>query len=214
MKQLAGAALCGAFSVCAVAGDVYVGAGLPGLTLGYSHPLNDRFSLRADVTTLGRISDDKSETGLHYDGRIKADRLGLFADWFVSSNFRLTAGLTMNDARLDLDGRGDGSTITIGDRTYVAGPDDRLEVDVKYPTVMPYLGIGFGRPPRAAGGWGFMFDAGLAIGKPKVKGRVRGPLLSNTVSQDDIDRELDDVRDDVERLRGIPQLSFSVYYRF
>ncbi|MEF7612624.1 hypothetical protein V4F39_01795 [Aquincola sp. MAHUQ-54] len=214
MKQLASVVLTATFAASAAAGDLYLGAGLPGLSVGYAHPLNDRFSLRADLTTIGRLSKGKTEDGLRYDGDIRADRLGLFADWFVAGKFRLTGGLTLHDARASLAGRGNGGTITIGDTTYVAGPDDRLRVKVKYPTVMPYLGVGFGRPPRATGGWGFMFDAGLSMGKPKVTGRATGPLLSNAVAQDDIDRELEDIRDDFERIRGIPQLNFSVHYRF
>lgn len=201
-------------SSAAHAGDLYLGAGLPGITLGYAHPLDDRFTLRADVTTLGRVDYDRSDDGVDYDGRVKVDRLGVFGDWNVHPNFRVTAGLTVNEARARLTGRADGTRITIGDREYVAGPDDRLDVRVKYPTVMPYLGIGFGRPPQAVGGWGFMVDLGLAFGKPKVTGGVSGPLLSATVSREDVERELDDIRDDVERLRGIPQIGVSVVYRF
>lgn len=203
-----------ASAAAAQAGDVYLGAGLPGITLGYAHPLDERFTLRADVTTLGRIDYDRSDDGVDYDGRVKVDRLAFFGDWYVHRNFRLTAGLTVNDARARLTGRADGTTITIGDRQYVAGPDDRLDVRVKYPTVMPYLGVGFGRPPQAVGGWGFMVDLGLAFGKPKVTGGVSGPLLSATVPREDVERELDDIRDDVERLRGIPQIGVSVLYRF
>lgn len=198
----------------AQAGDLYLGAGLPGLTLGYAQPLNERFTVRGDVSTLGRIDYDRSKSGVDYDGRVQVDRLAFFGDWYVHPNFRFTAGLTVNDAKARLTGRADGTTINIGDRQYVAGPDDRLDVRIDYPTVMPYLGIGFGKPPQAVGQWGVMVDLGLAFGKPKVTGRVRGPLLSNTVSQEDVDRELDDIRDDVERLRGIPQIGVSVVYRF
>lgn len=201
-------------ATAAQAGDLYLGAGLPGLTLGYAHPVDDRFTLRADVSTLGRLDWDRSKSGVDYDGRVQVDRLAFFGDWHVHRNVRLTAGLTVHEAKARLTGRADGTTITIGDRTYVAGPDDQLNVRVKYPTVMPYLGIGFGKPPQAVGGWGVMVDLGLAFGKPKVTGQVSGPLLSNTVSQADVDRELDDIRDDVERLRGIPQIGVSVIYRF
>lgn len=213
MKQtLIAAALLAATS--AFAGDVYVGAGLPGIQLGYAQPVSDSLSLRADFSTLGRLNRTRSEDNLDYDGKIKADRLGLFADWFFAGNWRAVGGLTFNKARADLRGSGNGGNITIGNTTYAAGPNEGFDVVAKFPRTMPYLGIGYGRHAQAEKGWSVAFDLGLAIGKPKVSGTVRGPLLSQVVSQADIDRELADIRDDADKIKGIPQLSLAVNYRF
>jgi hypothetical protein len=209
---LTAAALLAASS--AFAGDVYVGAGLPGLQLGYAQPVSDTLVLRADVSTLGRLSRTRTENNLDYDAKIKADRLGLFADWFFSGSWRAVGGLTFTNARADLRGSGNGATITIGNTTYVAGPNEGFDVAVKFPRTMPYLGIGYGRGPQVQKGWNVAFDLGIALGKPKVSGSVRGPLLSSQVSQADIDRELADIRDDADKIKGIPQLSLAVSYRF
>ncbi len=197
----------------AQAGDVYTSIGLPGLTIGYSAPVADDISLRADLSTLGSQTRHRSIGAVEYDVKVKADRLGLFADWFVSDGFRATGGVTLNNARANLNGRGNGGTITIGNTSYAAGPDDRFEGQVKYPNTMPYLGIGYG---HAAGttGWGFVFDLGMAFGRAKVTGSATGPLLTQSVSQQDTQREVDKVRDKLAKLPGIPQLSFGVAYSF
>ncbi|WP_157271872.1 hypothetical protein [Azohydromonas aeria] len=213
MKQyLMAAALLAATS--AFAGDVYVGAGLPGLQLGYAQPVSDSVSLRADFSTLGRLDRTRAEDNLNYDARIKADRLGLFADWFFAGSWRAVGGLTFTNARADLRGSGNGGNITIGSRTYTAGPNEGFDVVAKFPRTMPYLGIGYGRHAQAQKGWSLAFDLGLSIGKPRVSGAVRGPLLSQVVDPADVERELADIRDDADRIKGIPQLSLAVNYRF
>jgi hypothetical protein len=198
----------------ASAGHPYAAIGVPGLLLGYAAPVSDSFTLRADVSSIGTHSRSKDKDGIHYDGKLKANRIGLFADWFVAGGFRLTGGVTAHDARLDLSGRGNGGTITIGNRSYVTGPDDRFDAALEFPRTMPYLGIGFGHRNAEAKGWSGIFDLGLSFGKPKVSGRASGPLLSNTVAQEDVDRELEEIRDDVRRVKGIPQISFGLAYRF
>jgi hypothetical protein len=213
MKQtLIAAALLAATS--AFAGDVYVGAGLPGLQFGYAQPVSDSVSLRADLSSLGHLNRTRNETNLTYDAKLKADRLGFFADWFFAGQWRAVGGLTFNNARADLRGSGNGSNVTIGNTTYPAGPNEGFDVVAKFPRTMPYLGIGYGRHAQAEKGWSVAFDLGLAIGKPRVSGTVRGPMLSQVVSQADIDRELADIRDDANKIKGLPQLSLAVNYRF
>ena len=196
------------------AGEIYTSVGLPGLVIGYSHPVSDTVSLRADLSTLGSQTQHRSIGAVEYDVKVKADRLGLFADWFVSDGFRATGGLTFNNAHGDLNGRGNGGTITIGNTSYAAGPDDHFEGRVAYPHTMPYLGFGYGHAPSATKGWGFVFDLGLAFGKAKVTGRATGPLLSQSVSQQDVQQELDKVRDKAAKVPGIPQLSVGASYSF
>lgn len=209
-------ALC-MLSAGAQAGEIYGNIGLPGVMLGYAQPIGPNLTLRGDIATLGRHDKDGREEGIDYTGRLKAQRAGLFADWFPSgsgSGFRLTGGVTFNDVRADLQGRGNGGTINIGGRDYVTGPDDRFDVKIEFPRTTPYLGIGWGHPPSTATGWGFVFDLGASIGKAKVRGSVSGPNLSGRVSQADIDRELEELRDGAGKLRALPQLSVGLSYRF
>lgn len=196
------------------AGEVYGGIGLPGVFIGYAQPLNESFTVRADVATLGSRSADGREEGIDYDGKINLHRAGVFADWFpAQGGFRITGGLTFNDAKVKLTARGDGGTINIGGQDYVFTPADRFDVRVKYPSVTPYLGIGYGHHRTGATGWAFHFDVGASYGKPKVRGGVSGPAAA-LVRDEDVEQELDELRDSVEKYRVLPQLSVGASYRF
>jgi hypothetical protein len=203
---------------CAFAGQAYLGIGLPGVSAGYAHPVSERWMVRGDITTLGRHTLTRTDGGIDYDAKLQAHRLGLFADWFAYRGLRLTGGVTLNDARVDMTGRATGGTIDIGGTSYATGPDDRLDVTLKFPKLMPYLGIGWNSRDAAAGatarGWGLALDLGLAFGKPRVDAQVLGPLLQANVSQADLDREVAEIRDDIRRIKGIPQASVAVTYRF
>ena len=123
------------------AGEVYAGAGLPGLMLGYAQPIDERFTVRGDWATLGSRQKQTTQEGVNYDAKVGFNRLGLFADWFVSGGFRFTGGVTFNNLKADLVARGDGVTqFTIGGQTFTSDPADRLNVKVSYPKVTPYLG--------------------------------------------------------------------------
>lgn len=199
----------------AQAGAVYAGAGLPGLMLGYAQPINDSVTLRGDFATLGSHRRDGNREGVNYTGTFKANRTGLFADWFpMSSGLRLTGGLTLNQTKLRLDGRGDGNgTITIGNQTVAFdNSQDRFRADVEAPRTTPYLGLGWGHRASEAG-FGFVFDLGVSLGKPKVTITTSGPNLSQ-VSQEDIDRESQELRNAAGKVKGIPQLSLGVSYTF
>jgi hypothetical protein len=203
--------MAGAGAGTARAGEVYTGIGIPGLMLGYAHPLNSSFTLRADFATLGSMSDNRTEEGIRYNVKGKLARTGLFADYFLTGGLRVTAGITFNDAKIDLLARGDGGTINIGGTDYPTSPDDQLRVKVKFPSSTPYIGVGYGH--QLSQGWGFVFDLGASVGKAKLSATTSGPNLSQA-SQADIDRELAELRDGVGKVKALPQLSLGLSYRF
>ena len=49
------------------AGEIYLKGGLPGVMLGYAHPLNSYFGLRLDAATIGTVSERRTEDGIAYD---------------------------------------------------------------------------------------------------------------------------------------------------
>ncbi len=197
----------------AQAGEVYGGLGIPGVMIGYAQPLSPSTTVRVDYASLGSRSETRTEEGINYNATLKVNRLGVFADWFVTkSNFRLTGGLTSNQFKVDLSGGGSGSTITIGNNTYNLTAGDRFDVHVKFPSTTPYLGLGWGHQ-QAEKGWGFNADVGASFGKAKVTTQLSGALASQ-VSQADVDAETAQIRDGVGKIRAVPQLSVGVSYRF
>ena len=215
IRKLVTIAVLTATASAACAGEIYAGVGLPGVMLGFAQPLNDSFTVRGDWATLGKRHKQTTEEGVRYNADLGFNRLGLFADWFFFGGMRLTGGVTFNNLTADFVAQGDGATtFDIGGRTFVADPNDRLNVTVRFPKTTPYLGLGYGH--QASTGWGFTLDLGASYGKATVSETHSGPNLSNAavVTQADIDREMAEFREGVGKIRFIPQLSVGLNYRF
>ena len=206
--KLTVAALAMAAMAGAHAGEIYGGIGLPGLMLGYAQPLTERLTLRADVATLGSRTLNRTEEGVDYSVKLKAQRISAFADWFVlGGGFRLSAGLTSNDYKLSMTAKST-SNISIGGNTYSG---TSLDVTIKFPSATPYLGIGYGH--HGGKGLGFVWDLGASIGKAKVTATTVG-FPNNAQFNADLDRELEQLRGGVGKIRILPQASIAVGYKF
>jgi hypothetical protein len=212
---LATLALCCASSG-ALAGESYVKVGLPGVVVGYAHSVNDQLGLRVDAGTTGNTQRDRTESGVPYRASVKYNRVGLFGDYHpFGGRFRLTAGLTINDASVKLDSRFDGVTpVTINETTITPTAADYFKAHVKIPRLTPYFGIGWGHQPRETG-FGFVADIGVSIGKAKVT--VDQNLVENypgLISQADVDAETRQLKDDVGKLRVLPHVAVGMSYRY
>lgn len=214
---VAAAAACAALGAApARAGDVYFQGGFAGAGVGYALPLAAGFGLRADVMSIGSRRDTYvDDDGVEYRGKLRNDRVALFGDFFPGGGgFRLSAGVGYHDAKLDLSARGAGQVVTIGSRSLVLTAGDRFDVTIKYPRVMPYLGLGYGHH-HAQPGWGFIFDVGVFFGRTKVSGQASGAgFTAAGLTQADVDAELQNIREDEADWRVLPQVTFGASYRF
>lgn len=198
--------------------EIYSGAGLFGLQLGYAHTLNESFNARADYMTLGSHSQTSNESGNDYQSNIKLSRISLLADWFPidESSFRLTGGVSFNTIGAELTAGGAGTAVNINGRDYALGANDTLKIQVKMPSTTPYLGIGWGHKSTSPG-FGFYADLGALMGSFKVS-ETRGGALANGgilgLTQAEMDKELEEIRDSVAKLKVLPQLTLGVTYRF
>ena len=194
------------------AGEIYLQAGVPGVGLGYAQPLNSWLGVRGDFITLGTRDRNTTEEGIAYNGQLKTNRGGLYADLYpFAGSFRITLGGTSNQYKLSLDASGAGSVVNVGGTNYTLGPADGLAVEVRFPSTTPYVGFGWGH--QASSGLRFSFDLGASIGKARVTVTPRGQL-AQPAAQADVDRETAELRDGVGKVKGIPQLSIAVGYSF
>ena len=199
--------------------SVYGGIGLTGVTLGLGHSYGDAFGARAEVSAWPSISRDFSEDNVDYRGDLKMRRATALADWRpFRGTFRLTAGLSAVSARGDFTGSpANGTTFEIGGANVAVGPADRFDARIELPSVMPYLGLGWGHSP--ARGWGFHSDVGVLIGEPKVSGTLSASLRAKIAAAGfdpdvELERELRSVRDGVAKIDAIPYVSVGVSYRW
>ena len=196
----------------AQAGEVYGQLGLPGFGVGYAQPINSTFGVRADWVSLGNRSKTQNEEGVDYAVKLNSSRLALLADIFpFQGSFRVTAGMTSNNYKLELDASGAGKVITVGSRSYTLTADDGYNVQIKFPSSTPYLGIGWGHQQQT--GLRFAADLGAMIGKAKLTSAGRGQFAT-TQGQADVDAELAELRDGVGKIRFVPQISFAIGYAF
>jgi hypothetical protein len=205
---------CAAFAAAqpAKAQELYFKAGLPGYGVGFAQPINPHVGVRADYLLLGKRSERRNEEGIDYDATLKANRGALLLDLFpFAGAFRVSAGATAAKYQIDLLATGAGGSLRIGNTTYPTTANDRLAVQVKMPSSMPYLGIGWGH--QADSGLRFSFDLGAAFGKAKLSYQLSGPLAQQATQQD-IDAELAELRDGVAKIKAIPQITLGIGLSF
>jgi hypothetical protein len=163
--------------------------------------------------TLGHRSKASQENAISYQGDVKIERGALLLDVFpFSGTFRISGGVVASNYKAVLDASGAGGTLTIGGQRYTTSANDGINVQIKFPSTTPYLGIGWGH--QAATGWRFSADLGAAIGTATVEAKARGALASQADIQANLDKELASLRDGVGKVKAMPQVSFAIGYSF
>ena len=202
--------------VLARADAVYGGIGFPGVTVGYDRAINNAVSVRVEYSGGTKISRDGRSENVDFTGNLKANSFGLFADYYPSyvGGFRATGGLTFNDTQASLVATSNNTTAQINGRP-VNLTGQTYNVDMKYPGVTPYLGIGYNSLHTGPNvkGWGFFIDAGLTIGKFKTSTTTTLVGVQG-VTQADVDAQTTRVRNDVSKLSVLPKLTAGVAYAF
>jgi hypothetical protein len=201
--------------------EVYGGIGSSGLQLGMSYTLNPSVVVRGDFMGGLSLSTSKQRDGVNYDSQFKSNRLGGFVDWFPFSNrsaasgFRVTGGLTLNSIKMGLNANAtSNASATVNGKT-VNLSGETLNVDLKFPTVTPYIGIGYGHQASNSydRGLGFHVDVGMMIGRFNTA--VTTSLVGKQgITQADIDAAAKTVRDSVSKISILPSASIGASYRF
>lgn len=209
-KRPSTAALLSLCALSATAGEVYVGVGTTGAELGYGQKLGDDAGVRIDADFV-RVHHNFSTSDVDYEAKLKFANAGVFYDHFFGDLFRVSAGALLGTRKLEGTGRASGGTITINGVSYPAAGES-LALDARFPTVSPYIGVGWGHKQAGAGG-GFYADLGTAIGRPKVK-LTPTPGLLAAAGQANIDAEQRAAQDKADKLRFFPVVKIGFSYSF
>ena len=196
-------------SATAMAQDTVVSAKLS--TLGYgvevTKPMSKKTNVRFGLNG-ANFDDTRTESGIDYDFDLKLRSGTVLFDWRPSGGgFHTTLGAVLNGNELNATAKTSGS-ITIGDTTYAAGTS--LTAEVTFNDVAPYLGVGWGNPFGSEKQFSLAFDLGVVFqGSPKVK------LSAGAgVSQSDIDKEQQQLEDELKDFKYYPVIAFNFGYKF
>ena len=193
-------------------GTLGVGADM---TIEISKKLNARANL--NYFSYGKtITDDEAEDGSG-GGTIKPKlnllTVGAILDWHPwAQGFRVSAGLYMNNNKLDLTAE-TSDTVDINEHEYSVSD---LGGKVDFNSLAPYFGIGYGNAVQANGHWHFSFDIGaLFSGAPHAAlwATASDPALQSQLDAD-IAVEVKDIEDELEVFSIHPVVSLGVSYLF
>ncbi|AOW13558.1 hypothetical protein LPB72_11165 [Hydrogenophaga crassostreae] len=192
---------------------VYGVVGTGGLGLGLNLPVTSHLGVRGELVQ-GSVSETYTNEDITYKGDLKLRGSGLFADIRpFQGTFRVVLGATLGGSSAALEAEQQGGTFTIDGQSFSAD-GSKLRATIKYPSTMPYVGVGWGHGQRGEPGWTFAFDLGVAIGEPKITLAGNDGLLSQPGAAARIAAEERKAQDDVSSAKVLPVLKFSVGYSF
>lgn len=211
-------AACSVLSMSAAQGqEIYLQGGTQGAGIGGAYGLGANFGVHADINAIN-FSHDFTVAGNLYKDDVHLRQGGVYLDFFPWSQlgFRVTGGVRFTDDSIIGVATPTNGTFVFGGKHYPAVPGETATATAKYPTVMPYFGIGFGHQPQGKG-FGFIADIGVAYGVPRTS-YVLSPTLTQlagpAMSQQIASQGAQEFADKAYRYRWYPTLQIGVSYRF
>ncbi|WP_428312141.1 hypothetical protein [Hydrocarboniphaga sp.] len=197
--------------------------------------VNDYINVRVPFN-LFSYSDSRNEDGIDYDGKLKLQSFGAQVDVHpFKGSFFLSAGLFANGNKLKLhasDPTGE-EEYDIGDATYVSDTSDPLDLNarMKFNSVAPYAGLGWGNPILGDRNLYFRLEIGAyfqGAGKIDMKAtgsaknqdddsasfKVDGDTPEAMLFQANLEQERSDLEGDIKDFKIYPAISLAIGYRF
>jgi hypothetical protein len=198
-----------------LAGGVATGVKIGTLGIGadVTVGLHERLNLRVNGNYLNFGYDDTiDDIDFELDLDFKS-AIGML-DWHPFANgFRISAGAIYNGNQIELT-----ATPTepekIGDNEYPPELIGDLEGELEFENVAPYVGIGFGHAVGENQRLSFIFDLGVIFQSYEVSLDATGPAAQLPQFQQDLQREEDDIQEDLDGFKIYPVLSFGIAYKF
>jgi hypothetical protein len=166
--------------------------------------------------------DEKLEdTDVVYDGELSLRNATALLDWHVfGGGFRLSFGAVGASTKVEVVGTPTGGTYEIGDEVFTAAEVGSLTGEIEMGnSVAPYVGIGWGNTVDAAGRITVLFDLGAVYtGSPEVTLTARCgagiPAARCSELQREVDKEIQEIKDDSADFEWWPVVSLGLAIRF
>jgi hypothetical protein len=193
--------------------------GTTGFGVRLSVPVQENLNARIGFNYLNYSYSDNTRD-VDYDLKLKLQSLEALLDWFpMQSEFRISAGLVYNDNQVNATGRSNSNgNYTFNGNTYNASNAGRIDGNIDFRKVAPYLGIGWGNALATNKGWGFSSDLGVLFqGSPNTSLTNSGCTLPGGECGNlrrDVSAENARLRDEADSFKFYPVVRVGVSYKF
>lgn len=194
------------------------GVSTTGVNVEAKYAASNNLVLRGSVSALP-ITTDQNYDGVDYEASIDMLNVGAFADIypFKNNGFNISGGVYAGDKSLDLLGTPDAAQmVEIGNQTYTGAEIGTLTGSVEYSNVAPFVGIGYDGFLNHNRLWSLSARAGvMLIGSPEVNVIAEGGLVSaQPAVQDELEREAQNLQDELDEYKYYPVVSLGITRRF
>jgi hypothetical protein len=161
------------------------------------------------------LSRTINQSDISFDGKLKMKGITGLLDLYPGARgaFHVTGGVISNPVTITGTGVPSGNTFEINHHTYQSSDVGTLTGTGKWPSASPYVGIGVGTPAASHAALRFVFDLGVAIGKPTVALTATG-AASNPQLKADLDAQIATAQTDANKVPVYPAISFGLVVRF
>ena len=156
-----------------------------------------------------------TEDDIAYDFDLNLMSLSALLDWHpFKGSFRISAGVIYNGNELDAKAKIAG-TYDIGDSTYTGAELGTLKGKIDFDDIAPYLGLGWDTSFGKNKAFGFLFELGAIYqGSPKVDLSADGPIASDPTFQNELAKEENNLKSDLDDFKVYPVIAIGLSYRF
>lgn len=158
----------------------------------------------------------RDQSDVSFDATFKLKAVTGLIDLYPKARhgFHFTVGVASNPLEFTGVGKPSGSSYEINGVTYTAAQVGVLNGSAKFPSTLPYVGLGFGTPANSHHGVKFVFDIGAAIGKPTVLLTATNPANSSQLTQNVRDQQTKTQNDVNKYAKVYPALTFGLVFAF
>lgn len=210
----------GALALSGAAQADGLGFGVRGSSLGagieLTKSLGPSFNARVGYNKYDH-EESQTEDGIQYDADVAMQSTHAMLDWHpFRGGFRITAGYVFSNNELALSAKGTGEVVDIGNVSVPLNSSDSLDAAVDLNSGA-YVGLGWGNGGQR--GFGFTFDVGVYMGSPEVSlgasQSVRDKItLAGSDPDVELQREEDNLQDDLDEYEQYPVVSLGISYGF
>ena len=181
--------------------------------IGYSRSVNEKIKMNADIAYLPSGVRYHLINSNIYEAERKYYRFGVGIEIqpLSDENLYVSGGLSFNKIESSYKLRGNQSA-TINGKT-VASDNGDLNISTRFPSVTPYVSVGYTLVNKSEPGWSGGVRLGLLYGKRKTKAESR-QLGLNGITIDDIKSEVNIVNDALGKNNFIPELTLGFSYAY